>query len=303
MHAGIFRVHGLGGRVVAWGAVLAMCGCAHDVNGNGQHSTALEEENLTTAQEQLAEWQSAMRRAELRPLSSEEIAVIEYKSERRRYFERIRDETGRLMVPLVITLSLFASEGPVDLLLSVYPPARLGRVRGVARKVRAARRARKNTRKLLDEFGRGLDGASREFLYLAGKLSRKELEALWVISRRTRSPEVMHKLLRKHVAGQADVRWIAEMVKKNKFDGQFVERFSFGGDLLEDFTLYDANPSWKTLERAVKGHKISPGARGALAHKVRACSRRTRPWISCAAATSPSATCAAAASSSSSPGV
>lgn len=202
--------------------------------------------------------------------------LTDMKLERRGYGVRIRESTQRAMAPLLLAASLFVVEGPVDLLLTVVPGHKLGKLFAKGKEAIHLARSKRLTQKHLDEFAKLLqrDRRSAAFLQRAVQLGKKQQRALRRIHQRTRSEAVVRRLLKQHVDHDADLVWIAgrlQQAEKRLGRGEgavLVRRFTFGNDLLEDITVYSANPSWAALQQVVENKPLAAKTRASLASKV-----------------------------------
>jgi hypothetical protein len=202
--------------------------------------------------------------------------LVDMKMERRAYGRAVVEETRRASAVFVLGLSVFAVEGPMDLLLAVVPAHKLGKLFGKGKEAMELARAERLGQKHMDEIGVLLDKDKNAaaFLHWAAKISDGQRRALFVIHRRTGSEAVVTRLLRHQAEYDADVEWIAARLAQadarlaSGESAVLVRRFTFGEDLLEDITLYKANPSWGALQKVVEKKPIAPAARASLASKV-----------------------------------
>jgi hypothetical protein len=202
--------------------------------------------------------------------------LTDMKLERRGYGVRVRDRAQRAVAPLVLAVSLFAVEGPVDLLLTVVPAHKLGKLFDKGKEAMRLARTKRLTRNHLDEFAGLLkrDKDSAAFLQRAVQLGTKQQRAIRRIHQRTGSEAVIRTLLTQHVDYDADIEWIAsrlQQAEKRLGRGEaavLVRRFTFDKDLLEDITLYKANPSWAALQKVIENKPIAPETRASLASKI-----------------------------------
>ena len=247
-------------------AAVAMLGC---MNGDIGHEADEPYQSVSSTGDELDDYIEEQLLAQLPQVDEVEQEVIDLQREHLVLARRMGDEMHGALAPLAITAALFVPEGPVDLLLTVVPAGKLGRLYGVAREARAARKQRKRMSKLLGELAGLLDGKTGGFLQQAAALAPAERRALLSIHRRTGSEAVisalLHKSTRKH---DADVSWIAHKLESHAMDPVFVRRFTFDADLVEDITRYKSGPSWRVLKDVVNGAPVDAGVRASLASKM-----------------------------------
>jgi hypothetical protein len=196
-----------------------------------------------------------------RVLSEEEELVAEYKKARLEYAETVRVKAQAALLPLALLASLLVPEGAIDLLLTVAPVHKVGKLIGLVKDYRTARKAKKGAtqaEKLLGEIASHLDADDVALLKLASGLRKAELTAIKAIAEHVPHQSLLRDLMYRQLDGTADVTWIAKQLKKKKIDGDFVT----------NFTRNRANPSWKTLEAVVEGRKVAEETRASLASKV-----------------------------------
>ncbi|MEM9493071.1 MAG: hypothetical protein AAGC55_28235, partial [Myxococcota bacterium] len=218
-------------------AALLACasvGCKDDILDDDDDSDEAVQAWATSELDQLLE--DGLRHQRPVTLSAAEVEVREVILYRRQVAERMGHEAHAVLAPLALAAALFAPEGAVDLLLTVFPVHRVGEVGGVVRKAFKLRRENRKARELvryMDDLLVRLDADGRDFVQLAARLRRAERRALKVIFERTGSPGLVHILMRRHLDHQADVRWIARMLERGGLSREFVHRYTvFDGDLV-----------------------------------------------------------------------
>lgn len=250
---------------------LAVSGCAADSVPEHQPPTP-DQEHVARIEAELEARVSLGLASELPPpMSREQRELVELTHYRRQVADDMRLGVDAAMTPLAVAAAVFAINGPADLLLAVVPVHKLGKAVDAAREGirvrRGSRRARKLT-KLHSQFDALLPESGKEFLRLAGALKSADRKALKVIHRRVGDDKVIVSLMRKHLDGAADVRWIAGKLEQGKLDRTFVRRYSFDKDIIEDITEHDAHISWRTLQAVVEGETVSKTAREVLRNKL-----------------------------------
>ncbi len=259
----------------AWLLVVSLiAGCGKvDLarNGNGSADDT-NEDYQSLAELELAELiEEGLADQVPAPLSEEQLDLHAVESHRRDVAGRMRTEVAASMTPLILATSLFAIEGPADVVLAILPVRKFRQAINLGwdmlrkgKKVRAEELIQ-NRKQFLDL----LDDDAREFVRVAGRVSTAERRPFKIIGEYSKSTRTHRVLIQRHVLGDANPAWIAKKLQSGKLDGDFVRRFTFDGDFVEEFTLYDAHPSWKTLENVVKRRPVDPKHRAWLARQVR----------------------------------
>ena len=231
-----------------------------------------EEQHLASIEAELQAQVSAGLESQLPPpMSRERRDLVELTHYRRRIADDMRQSVDSAVAPLVMAAAIFAVNGPVDLMLAVVPVHKLGNAFDFAKEGLRLRRGSRRSRKLL-ELHRELDAVlpayGKEFLHLAGALKTADRKALKIIHKRVAQDKVIHTLMRRHLDGAADVRWIAGKLEQGKLDRTFVRRYTFDADIIEDITDHHAHVSWRTLQAVVESETVTDPARQVLRNKL-----------------------------------
>ncbi len=249
--------------------IVATASCAADEAKEPED----EYDYRTLAEQELAEFiEQGLADQVPVPLADDKLDLHAMKLHQRRVAENMRARVATAMTPLIVASSLFAVEGPADVLLSLFPVEKVKDAARILRRARELRKKNKRARKLLelrDEFRAEFGEDARKYLHLVERLPVEDCRPLKVIGRHTGSVKVNQTLTHRFLLDQANVHWIAERLQKKKLDKDFVRRFTFDGDFVAEFTLYDANPSWNTLEKVVKKQPVDEGKRAWLGRKVK----------------------------------
>lgn len=260
-------------QMIIWLAFLSTLstanpGCASDA----PVSPSPDEEHLMRLQVELdMRVEHGLQSALPQPMPPEQVELTEAMLYRRQVADKMAGRVQESIAPIAIAAALFAVDGPVDLLLSVVPFDRLGRVGEIAHQALRTRKHNRRSRKLIElqhRFEARLSHNEREFIRLAGALKASERQALKVIHQRTGSANLIQTLMRKHLENDADVGWIADKLQRGKFERAFVTRYTFDKDIVHDIDGYDAHIPWRTLQAVVDGRRVDPDERAALARKL-----------------------------------
>ncbi|MGE0397307.1 MAG: DUF4157 domain-containing protein [Kofleriaceae bacterium] len=196
----------------------------------------------------------AKRRVETEP-TDEEKEVQALQEQRHAYGQNIQGAAVAATLPFVLFLSMFAVEGPVDLLLAITP---VHKIKGAAKLRGALGKGSKQLEKIGVELLEHIDDEAKLLLKTASKLKRGQVKALKAIYDKTKNRDLIIKLMDRQIKGTADVTWIAKKLESGKLKP----------DSIVAFTDQASHLPWNVLEDIIEKRKIASKSRDSFASKM-----------------------------------
>ncbi len=267
------RTNASEGRLFAWVSLLALVLIAHHGCTKGEFEDPPNiDDDRVFEQEELDFLVEYGLDATMPVITTEQLELHRLTQYRRQIAENIRVEVQSAVAPIAMVASLFAMEGVADVVLAIAPVHKLSRIHELlrtGRKLRKQKKTEQQLKKLADEVSEITGHRLEKLIELGQSLNKVQRKALLKIRADTDSAKVAHRLMARHFEGKADLPWIAKQLGDGPIDKDFVRRFSFDTDLVREYTLYSANPSWKTLQEiATRSTSVAQKTRDSLASKI-----------------------------------